>query len=172
MIDIFTSPTGKRIIAIDEGSGISAIHAAGRILLIGTDEAISQLRISLNSEWDKEAIGICKIKLPKLTSEQKAEILRLHSGGHKPRDIAILLKLNSWQVSGFVQGHVRPVQVNMAKKAAMSESDKRQSAIDKIISDGRKAKHDYVNIADTINRKVGGIWQANDVHKRIEEMKA
>jgi len=172
MIDIFTSPTGKRIIAIDEDSGISATHAVGRIMLIGTDEAISQLRISLNSERDKEAIGACKIKLPKLTSEQKAEILRLHSGGHKPRDIAILLKLNSWQVSGFVQGHVRPVQVNMAKKAAMSESDKRQSAIDKIINDGRRAKHDYVNIADTINRKVGGIWQANDVHKRIEEMRA
>lgn len=175
VIDIFTSPNGKRIIAIDEDSGISAIHAVGRIMLIGTDEAISQLRISLNSErdgWTKEAIEACKFKLPKLTSEQKADILKLHSGGHKPRDIAILLKLNSKQVSGFVQGHVRPVQVNMAKKAATSESDKRQSAIDKIISDGRRAKHDYVNIADTINRKVGGIWQANDVHKRIEEMRA
>lgn len=167
MIDIFTSPTGKRIIAIDEDSGISAIHAVGRIMLIGTDEAISQLRISLNSEWDKEAIGACKIKLPKLTNEQKAEILRLHSRGHKPRDIAILLKLNSWQVSGFVQGHARPVQVNMAKKAAREAAP---TPIDKIIADGRKAGHGFVHIADDINRIVGGHWLPNDVHKRIMEM--
>ena len=49
MIDIFKSPSGKRIVAIDDDSGISAMHAVGRILLIGTDEAISQLRIALNN---------------------------------------------------------------------------------------------------------------------------
>ena len=170
MIDIFTSPNGKRIIAIDEDSGISAIHAVGRIMLIGTDEAIGQLRIALNSErdgWTKEAIDACKFKLPKLTSEQKAEILRLHSNGHKPRDIARQLGLNSRQVSGFVQGHVHPVRINMAKKAAsMSDEDR----IDEIIAEGRKAGHGFVQVADDINRIVGGHWLPNDVHKRIMEV--
>ena len=170
MIDIFKSPNGRRIIAIDEDSGISAMHAVGRILLIGTDEAISQLRIALNSErdgWTKEAIEACKIKLPKLTSEQKAEILRLHSNGHKPRDIARQLGLNSRQVSGFVQGHVHPVRINMAKKAAsMSDEDR----IDEIIAEGRKAGHGFVQVADDINRIIGGHWLPNDVHKRIMEV--
>ena len=182
MIDIFKSPSGRRIIAIDEDSGISAIHAVGRIMLIGTDEAISQLRIALNSErdgWTKEAIDACKFKLPPLTSEQKAEIIELYESGAEPRDIPLLLGLNPNQVNGVIQGHRFPVQVNIAKKAAkeiapkppMSESDRRQAAIDKIISDGRKAGHGYVQIADDINREMGGNWLPNDVHRRIVEMR-
>lgn len=176
MIDIFKSPSGKRIIAIDEDSGISAIHAVGRILLIGTDEAIDQLRVALDSGWDAKAIEAGKIKLPPLTSEQKADILRLHADGIKPRDIAHQLGLDSHQVSGFVQGHVHPVQVNMAKLATkqvapISESDKRQATIDKIIKDGRKAGHGFVQIADDVNRKVGGNWMPEDVHRRMKEMK-
>ena len=182
MIDIFKSPTGKRIVAIDDDSGISAIHAVGRILLIGTDEAISQLRIALNSErdgWTQEAIEACKFKLPKLTDGQKAEILELHANGFKPKDIAHQLGLDSHQVSGFVHGHTHPVQAAMAKLATkkvapappISESDKRQADIDKIISDGRKAGHGYVQIADDINREMGGNWMPNDVHRRMKEMK-
>ena len=179
MIEVFTSPSGKRIIAIEEDSGISAIHAVGRILLIGTDEAIGQLRIVLNSERDGRAIEACKIKLPKLTDGQKAEILELHANGFKPKDIAHQLGLDSHQVSGFVHGHTHPVQAAMAKLATkkvapappMTESDKRQATIDKIISDGRKAGHGYVQIADDINHAVGGVWLPNDVHRRIVEMK-
>lgn len=179
MIDIFKSPSGKRIVAINEESGIVGHMVPGGILLAGTDEAISQLRITLNSErdgWDKEAIAACKFKLPKLTSEQKADILRLHANGIKPSDIARQLGLYSRQVSGFVQGHVHPVQVNMANLAAkqvapMSESDKRQAAIDRIIKDGRKASHGFAQIADDINRNVGGNWLPNDVHRRMKEMK-
>ena len=181
MIDIFKSPSGKRIIAIDEDS-ITAIHAVGRILLIGTDEAISQLRIALNSErdgWTKEAIEACKIKLPKLTSEQKAEILRLQADGLKSAEIAKKLALNGKQVHGVIQANKYPILDNIAKKAAkeiapkppMSESDKRQAAIDKIIMDGRKAGHGFVQIADAINRNAGGNWLPNDVHRRIVEMK-
>ena len=178
MIEVFKS-TGKRIVAINEESGIVGHMVPGGILLAGTDEAISQLRIALNSErdgWTKEAIDACKFKLPKLTDGQKAEILKLHAEGQKPRDIAAWLELNPKQVSGFVQGHVHPVQVNMAKLAAkqvvpMTESDKRQAAIDTIIKDGRKAGHGFVQIADAINRNAGGNWLPNDVHRRIMEMK-
>ena len=173
MIDIFKSPSGKRIIAIEEDSGISAIHAVGRILLIGTDEAIDQLRVALNSEHDRKAR---KIKLRPLTGEQKADILRLHANGIKPRDIAHQLGLDSPQVSGFVHGHTHPVQAAMANLAAkqvapMTESDKRQATIDKIIKDGRKAGHGFVQIADAINHNAGGNWLPNDVHRRIVEMK-
>ena len=159
MIDIFKSGSGKKIIAIDEDSGISAIHAVGRIMLIGTDEAMDQLRIALAGEQ--------KAKLRPLTSVEKAEILRLHSEGLKPSDIGHRLGLNSRQVSGFVQGHVHPVRINMAKKAAnMTDEEK----IDKIIADGRKAGHGFLHIADDINRIVGGHWLPNDVHKRILEV--
>ena len=176
MIDVFKSPSGKRIIAMDEDSGITAIHAVGRILLIGTDEAIGQLRIVLNSD---EAIDACKFKLPKLTDGQKAEILELHANGFKPKDIAHQLGLDSHQVSGFVHGHTHPVQAAMAKLATkkvapappISESDKRQATIDKIIKDGRKAGHGFVQIADAINHNAGGNWLPNDVHRRIVEMK-
>ena len=182
MIDIFKSPNGRRIIAIDEDSGISAMHAVGRILLIGTDEAIDQLRIAMNSDrdgWTKEAIEACKIKLPKLTSEQKAEIVELYESGAEPRDIPLLLGLNPNQVNGVIQGHRFPVQANIAKKAAkeiapkppISESDKRRATIDKIIMDGRKAGHVFVQIADDINHAVGGNWLPNDVHRRMKEMK-
>lgn len=179
MIDIFKSPNGKRIVAIDDDSGISAIHAVGRILLIGTDEAIDQLRIALNSErdgWTKEAIEACKIKLPPLTSEQKAEILLLSADGLKSVEIAKKLALNGKQVHGVIQANRYPILDNIAKKATkkvpISESDKRQADIDKIISDGRKAGHGYVQIADDINRNAGGNWLPNDVHRRIVEMKA
>ena len=182
MIEIFKSPSGKRIVAINEESGIVCHMVPGGILLAGTDESIGQLRIALNSErdgWDKEAIDACKIKLPPLTDEQKAEILKSHANGFKPRDIAHQLGLDSHQVSGFVQGHVHPVQVNMAKLAAkeaipeppMPDSDKRQADIDKIIADGRKVGHAFVQIADDINRDVGGNWLPNDVHRRMMEMK-
>lgn len=173
MIDIFKSPTGKRIIAIDEDSGISAIHAVGRIMLIGTDEAISQLRIALNSErdgWTKEAIDACKFKLPKLTSEQKAEILRLSSEGVISSEIAAMLGINGKQVHGVIQSSRYPILDNIAKKAervATPISD--EDRIDKIIADGRKAGHGFVQIADDINRIVGGHWLPNDVHKRIVE---
>lgn len=182
MIDIFKSPNGRRIIAIDEDSGISAMHAVGRIMLIGTDEAISQLRIALNSErdgWTKEAIEACKIKLPPLTSEQKTEILLLSADGLKSVEIAKKLALNGKQVHGVIQANKYPILDNIAKKATkeiapkppISESDKRQFTIDKIIADGRKAGHGFVQIADTINREVGGTWLPNDVHRRIVEMK-
>ena len=179
MIDIFKSPSGRRIIAIDEDSGISAMHAVGRIMLIGTDDAIGQLRIALDSEWDAKAIEACKIKLPPLTSEQKAEILLLSADGLKSVEIAKKLALNGKQVHGVIQANKYPILDNIAKKVAkkvapeppISESDKRQSMIDKIISDGRKAGHGYVQIADDINRDVGGNWLPNDVHRRIMEMK-
>jgi hypothetical protein len=174
VIDIFTSPNGKRIIAIDEDSGISAIHAVGRILLIGTDEAISQLRISLNSErdgWTKEAIDACKIRLPKLTSEQKAEILKLSAEGLVSSEIATMLGINGKQVHGVIQANKYPILDNIAKKATreatpMSDEEK----IDKIIAEGRKAGHGFVQVADDINRIVGGHWLPNDVHKRIMEV--
>ena len=174
MIDIFTSPKGKRIVAIDEDSGISAIHAVGRILLIGTDEAISQLRISLNSErdgWTKEAIDACKIRLPKLTSEQKAEILKLSAEGLVSSEIATMLGINGKQVHGIIQADRYPILDNIAKKAAresapLSDEDR----IDKIIADGRKSGHGFVQIADDINHIVGGHWLPNDVHKRIVEV--
>jgi hypothetical protein len=173
VIDIFTSPNGKRIIAIDEDSGISAIHAVGRIMLIGTDEAISQLRIALNSErdgWTKEAIDACKIRLPKLTSEQKAEILKLSAEGLISSEIATMLDINGKQVHGVIQANRYPILDNIAKKVAretapMSDVDR----IDKIIADGRKAGHGFLRIADDINRIVGGHWLPNDVHKRIME---
>lgn len=178
MIDIFKSPNGKRIIAIDEDSGIVAHMVPGGILLAGTDESISQLRIVLNSDWDgwtKEAIEACKFKLVKLTGEQKAEILRLSANGLKSAEIAKKLALNGKQVHGVIQANRYPILDNIAKKATkevpISESDKRQSMIDKIISDGRKAGHGYVQIADDINRDVGGNWLPNDVHRRIMEMK-
>lgn len=182
MIDIFKSPTGRRIIAIDEDSGITAIHAVGRILLIGTDEAIGQLRIALNAErdgWTKGAIEACKIKLPPLTSEQKAEILLLSANGLKSVEIAKKLALNGKQVHGVIQANKYPILDNIAKKVAkevapappMAESDKRQATIDKIIKDGRKAGHGFVQIADDVNRKVGGNWMPEDVHRRIMEMK-
>ena len=182
MIDIFKSPSGKRIIAIDEDSGISATHAVGRILLIGTDEAIGRLRIALNSERDgraKEAIEACKFKLPKLTSAQKAEILLLSADGLKSVEIAKKLALNGKQVHGVIQANKYPILDNIAKKVAkevapappMTESDKRQATIDKIIKDGRKAGHGFVQIADAINHNAGGNWLPNDVHRRIMEMK-
>lgn len=160
MIDIFKSPTGKRIIAIDEDSGISAIHAVGRIMLIGTDEAMDQLRIALSGEQ--------KAKLRPLTDVEKSEIMRLHSEGLKPSDIGHRLGLNSRQVSGFVQGHVHPVRVNMTKKAtSMSDEEK----IDKIVADGRKAGHGFVQIADDINRIVGGHWLPDHVSVRLKELR-
>ncbi len=182
MIDIFKSPSGKRIIAIDEDSGITAMHAVGRILLIGTDEAIGQLRIALNSErdgWTQEANEACKFKLLPLSADRKAEILRLSANGLKSAEIAKKLALNGKQVHGVIQANRYPILDNIAKKAAkeiapkppMTESDKRQSMIDKIISDGRKAGHGYVQIADDINRDVGGNWLPNDVHRRMMEMK-
>lgn len=178
MIDIFKSGSGKKIIAIDEDSGVSAIHAVGRIMLIGTDEAISQLRIALNSErdgWTKEAIDACKIRLPKLTSEQKAEILKLSAEGLKSTEIAAMLQLNGKQVHGVIQADKYPILDNIAKKAAreppMTESDKRQSIIDKIIADGRKAGHGFVQIADDINRIVGGHWLPDHVSVRLKELR-
>jgi hypothetical protein len=120
---------------------------------------MDQLRIALAGEQ--------KAKLRPLTDVEKAEILRLHSEGLKPRDIAKKWGINSRQVSGFVQGHVHPVRINMAKKAAsMSDEEK----IDKIIAEGRKAGHGFVQVADDINRIVGGHWLPNDVHKRIMEV--
>jgi hypothetical protein len=174
MIDIFKSPNGKRIIAIDEDSGISAIHAVGRIMLIGTDEAISQLRISLNSErdgWTKEAIDACKIRLPKLTSEQKAEILKLSAEGLISSEIATMLDINGKQVHGVIQANKYPILDNIAKKAARESAPlSDEEKIGKIIADGRKAGHGFVQIADDINRIVGGHWLPNDVHKRIMEV--
>lgn len=159
MIDIFKSGSGKKIIAIDEDAGIVTIHAVGRIMLIGTDEAIGQLQAALTGEQ--------KAKLRPLADVEKAEILRLHSEGLKPSDIGHRLGLNSRQVSGFVQGHVHPVRINMAKKAAsMSDAEN----IDKIIADGRKSGHGFVQVADDINRIVGGHWLPNDVHRRIAEV--
>lgn len=174
MIDIFKSGSGKKIIAIDEDSGISAIHAVGRIILIGTDEAMNQLRISLNSErdgWTKETIDACKFKLPKLTDEQKAEILRLSSEGVISSEIAAMLGINGKQVHGVIQANKYPILDNIAKKAkreaaTMSDEDR----IDEIIAEGRKAGHGFVQIADDINRLVGGHWLPNDVHKRIMEV--
>jgi len=182
MIDIFKSPSGKRIVAINEESGIVGHMVPGGILLAGTDESIGQLRIALNSErdgWDKEAIEACKFKLLPLSADRKAEILRLSANGLKSAEIAKKLALNGKQVHGVIQANRYPILDNIAKKAAkeiapkppMTESDKRQSMIDKIISDGRKAGHGYVQIADTINRDVGGNWLPNDVHRRIVEMK-
>ena len=176
MIDIFKSPSGKRIVAINEESGIVGHMVPGGILLAGTDEAVSQLRIALNSErdgWTKEA---CKIKLPKLTDGQKADILRLSASGLKSAEIAKELALNGKQVHGVIQANRYPILDNIAKKATkqvvpMSESDRRQAAIDKIIVDGRKAGHGFVQIADDINREIGGSWLPNDVHRRIVEMK-
>ena len=155
------------------------MHAVGRILLIGTDEAIGQLRIALNSErdgWTQEAIEACKFKLPKLTSAQKAEILLLSADGLKSVEIAKKLALNGKQVHGVIQANKYPILDNIAKKATkqvvpMSESDRRQAAIDKIIADGRKTGHGFVQIADDINHEVGGAWLPNDVHRRIVEMK-
>lgn len=181
MIEIFKS-TCKRIIAINEESGIVGHMVPGGILLAGTDESIGQLRVALNSErdgWTKEAIEACKIKLPKLADEQKAEIIELYESGAEPRDIPVLLGLNPNQVNGVIQGHKFPVQQNIAKKAAkqiphdppMTDLEKRQAAIDKIIADGRKVGHAFVQIADDINRDVGGNWLPNDVHRRMMEMK-
>lgn len=178
MIDIFKSPTGKRIIAIDEDSGISAIHAVGRIMLIGTDEAISQLRIALNSErdgWTKEAIDACRlpkrIRLPPLTSDQKAEILKLSAEGLISSEIATMLDINGKQVHGVIQADRYPILDNIAKKAARESAPlSDEEKIDKIIADGRKAGHGFVQVADDINRIVGGHWLPNDVHKRIVEV--
>ena len=172
MIEIFQSPSGKRIIAIDEDSGISAIHAVGRIMLVGTDEAIAKLRTALNT------ISTGRIAFSRLTPAQKEEILRLSKDGMTTSDIAMALGLNGTQVNGVVHGNKYPILSNIAKKAAkeaipeppMTESDKRQSMIDKIIADGRKAGHGFVQVADDINRIVGGHWLPNDVHKRIMEV--
>lgn len=174
MIEIFKSGNGKKIISMDDNSGISILSDYRPILLTGSDEAISQLRIALNSEWDgwdQAAIEACKFskraKLPPLSVDQKTEILRLHAEGQSPRDIAVALGLILNQVNGVVQGHLHPVRVNMAKQAKAIET----SGVDKIIMNGRKHARSYLSIANEINREVGGNWLPNDVANRIKEMK-
>lgn len=165
MIEIFKSEGGETIIAIYPDSQLSLSNSGEVGLIVGSKEGLSELRIALNMQfdgWTKEEIEAAGFKrtVP-LTPAQKSKILDAHAAGHTAREIAEGMRLNPQQVSGVIQGHLHPIRANIAKKA---------NPIDKIIQRGRKANHDFVHIADQINREVGGHWLANDVANRLREM--
>lgn len=163
MIEIFKSDGGKTIIAIYPDSEISLSNTGDVGLIVGSKEGLSELRIALNMQfdgWTKEEIEAAGFKkLRPLTPAQKESIIATYKDGHTASEVAKMLKLNPQQVSGVIQSRLHPVRANIAKKA-----------IDRIIANGRKANHDFVHIADQINREVGGHWLANDVANRLREM--
>lgn len=163
MIEIFKSEGGKTIIAIYPDSEISLSNTGDVGLIVGSKEGLSELRIALNMQfdgWTKEEIEAAGFKktIP-LTPAQKESIITTYKDGHTASEVAKILKLNPQQVSGVIQSRLRPVRANIAKKAT-----------DRIIANGRKAGHDFVHIANEINREVGGHWLANDVANRLKEM--
>lgn len=169
MIEIFKSECGKTIIAIYPDSQLSLSNSGEVGLIVGSKEGLSELRIALNMQFDGwtkkeiEAAGFKKLR--PLTPEQKESIIATYKDGHTASEVAKILKLNPQQVSGVIQGHLHPVIANIAAKAAKCDDP-----IDKIILKGRKANHDFVHIANDINREMGGHWLANDVANRLKEL--
>lgn len=166
MIEIFKSEGGKTIIAIYPDSQLSLSNSGEVGLIVGSKEGLSELRIALNMQfdgWTKKEIDAAGFKkLRPLTPEQKSKILDTYNMGHAASETAKILGLNPQQVSGVIQGRLHPVRANIAAK--------RDDPIDKIILNGRKAGHDFVHIANEINREVGGHWLANDVANRLKEL--
>lgn len=101
-----------------------------------------------------------------LTSAQKAEMRRMHKEGMSARDIANALGVSIYKVGGVVGGHPGHPQKGRAKSRAVVATP----VHDRMILDGRKSGHDAVQIADTINREIGGHWMPADVAARIEEL--
>lgn len=125
----------------------------------------------------------CKPRPAPLTDEQKSEIRKLHDTGMERGQIARELHLPGRQVSGVVQAYInakklsvlpkieglqpiQPVVVSESKSPAESPQDEADDIIRQM--KGRK----YTSIAAEINRATGQIWMADDVSRRIAEMRS
>lgn len=125
----------------------------------------------------------CKPRPNPLTNEQKSEIQRLHDTGMERGQIARELHLPGRQVSGVVQAYINAKKLSVLPKieglqpmqplvmpAEEMPAKSPQDEADDIIRQMKGRK--YTSIAAEINRATGQIWMADDVSRRIAEMRS
>jgi DNA-binding NarL/FixJ family response regulator len=100
------------------------------------------------------------------TDLEKAEIMALHREGKNNSEIATILGVCRNQVRNFIY---RTKQKERGKQSVETESPAFLTAMD-YIKMGLAEGDSYLNIADHINRNMGGHWTASDVDKAIKEM--
>lgn len=205
MIEIFKfSKEDRVIIAIEPTDEFYVVRSDDVAFLAGSEKAIDELRIALNSlhdGWTKEAVDKAAFRC---TEEEKKQmestpvktqkpidpdmrqwIRDRHDEGHMSREIARMSDISEARIRGVVGQytkekaaglHVKPIieglqpanplVMPVVETPARSPQDEADDIIRRM--KGQK----YTSIAAEINRVTGQIWMADDVGKRIAEMKA
>jgi len=205
MIEIFKSSKEDRvIIAIEPTDEFYVVRSDDVAFLAGSERAIDELRIALNSlhdGWTKEAVDKAAFRC---TEEEKKQmestpvktqkpidpdmrqwIRDKHNEGKLSREIAKILGISEARVRGVVGQytkekaaglHVKPIIEGLqpAKPLVIPETkspaESPQDEADDIIRQMKGRK--YTSIAAEINRATGQIWMADDVSRRIAEMRS